>query len=111
MKTPAGSECPYFYGNYYRGREQEECRLIGDAPAPRNWHAGLCSKCPVPGIILANECPNMILHAEVRNLLFGLRKEIEVKAHCKKTNREVDVPEIGCGECHPIPDIFLDSQS
>ena len=29
MKTPAGKECKYFYGNYYRGAHQEECRLIG----------------------------------------------------------------------------------
>ena len=31
MKTPAGTECKYFYGDYYRGRNHEECRLLGAA--------------------------------------------------------------------------------
>ena len=34
MRTPAGKECQYFYGDYYRGRNQEECRLLSDATPP-----------------------------------------------------------------------------
>ena len=30
MKTPAGKECKFFYGDYYRGRQHEECRLLKD---------------------------------------------------------------------------------
>ena len=37
MRTPAGFECKYFYGNYFRGRNEEECRLIGNTPPPHNW--------------------------------------------------------------------------
>jgi len=28
MKTPAGKDCKYFYGDYYRGRDLEECNLL-----------------------------------------------------------------------------------
>ena len=28
MRTPAGTECPYYYADYYRGRSKQECRLI-----------------------------------------------------------------------------------
>jgi hypothetical protein len=31
---------------------------------------------------------------------------VRVKAYCRKTNRDVPEPHIGCGECHPLPPIF-----
>lgn len=106
MRTPAGKECPYFYGDYYRGRNAEECRLIGLVPAPNNWTADLCKKCPVPGIYRANACPNMVLEGRVKHTFLGLRKQVEVNAFCKKTARVVKEPEIGCGQCHSLPEGF-----
>ena len=59
MRTPAGKECPYFFGDYYRGRNIEKCNLIGEADPPRNWKPDLCKNCPVPAILLANGCKNL----------------------------------------------------
>jgi len=102
MKTPAGSECKYFYGNYYRGRDREECRLLGAA-----WNRQLCRTCPVPSILLANACEFMQLRAEVgRPLTAGLQKRVRVSAFCEKSEHSGFDPHIGCGECHPLPPVF-----
>lgn len=111
MRTPAGSECKFFYGNYFRGRKQEECRLIGSAEPPNHWTPDICSKCAVPEILLANACENMELDAQVRRYLLGLIKRVEVKAYCSKSQKVVTEPHIGCGQCHPLPDVFLDKKS
>lgn len=110
MRTPAGSECKFFYGNYFRGRKQEECRLIGDAPPPGHWTPDLCAKCPVPEILQANACGNMELKARVRRSLLGLIKRVEVTAFCSKSQSTVAEPHIGCGQCHPIPSVFLNNK-
>ena len=101
MRTPAGFECKYFYGNYFRGRHEEECRLIGSTPPPHQWTPDLCKTCPVPGILQANACPNLVLHGEVGGQLLGLRKRVKVSAYCTKSQTNVAEPEIGCGLCHP----------
>jgi hypothetical protein len=102
MKTPAGTECKYFYGDYYRGRDREECRLIGAA-----WTRSLCSTCPVPGIDRANACEFMRLRGEVtRPIAAAFQRRVKVTAFCEKTERSGFDPHIGCGECHPFPPIF-----
>ncbi len=107
MRTPDGKECKYFYGNYYRGAFHEECRLLEGSPDAAQWQSSLCSTCPVPGILLANACPTMELRAEIkpRFLVFG--KEVKISAWCSKSKQNVKEPEIGCGQCHPVPEIFL----
>jgi hypothetical protein len=105
MKTPAGNECSYFYGDYFRGRSLEECRLLTNSGA--KWSADLCKTCPVPGIARANACENLTLRASVgRPLMAAFQRRVQVSAYCQKTNRLVAEPHIGCGECHPIPPIF-----
>ena len=105
MKTPAGKECPYFYGDYFRGRTLEECRLL--TRSGTKWTADLCKTCPVPGITQANACENLILRASVeRPLTAVFQRRVQVSAYCQKSNRTVDEPHVGCGECHPIPPIF-----
>lgn len=106
MRTPDGKECSYFYGDYYRGKNFEECRLIGNAAPPHHWTPDLCKSCPVPEILRANACPNMILRAEVKVILFGLKKKVLVSAYCTKTNQTVNEPEVGCGNCHILPPEF-----
>jgi hypothetical protein len=108
MKTPAGSECKYFYGDYFRGRDHEECRLLDDAATPpQQWTPDLCRTCPVPGITRANACENLDLTATVGRPLDALfRRRVLLKATCRKNGREVREPHIGCGECHPLPPIF-----
>ncbi|MCJ7696318.1 MAG: hypothetical protein MUO40_12975 [Anaerolineaceae bacterium] len=107
MKTPYGKECPYFYGDYYRGRQFEECRLINKPDAFSNWDNKLCKDCKVPGIIMANACPNMTLNADVKNVFLGLFRKVKVTAYCSKSHSEVKKPEVGCGYCHRLPDQFV----
>jgi hypothetical protein len=102
MKTPAGSECKYFYGDYYRGRSHEECRLLG-----ASWKRTLCSTCPVPSIDRANACEFMRLRGEVtRPIAAAFQPRVRVTAFCEKTDRSGFDPHIGCGECHPFPTQF-----
>lgn len=111
MRTPSGVECSYFYGNYFRGRQDEECRLIGNEPAPNNWTPSLCASCPVPGILLANACLDLVLQGNVNKGFLGFKKQVEVTAFCTKTQRDVSEPAIGCGECHPLPAVFTENLS
>lgn len=105
MRVPVtGKECPYFYGDYHRGRHHEECRLIGAANPP--WEIKYCKTCPVPDIVRANACPHMILSGEIKSGLLGLKKSVKVSAYCTKTHKDVEDPYVGCSECHPILDLF-----
>jgi len=108
MRTPSGFECPFFYGNYFRGRKQEECRLIGEQPSPNQWTPDLCKTCPVPAISRANACPNLVLEGKVEASFLGLRHRVRVSASCKYAQVAVREPEIGCGHCHELPDIKVD---
>lgn len=102
MKTPAGSECKYFYGDYFRGRNLEECRLLGAA-----WTRSLCATCPVPAITRANACEQMTLNAAViRPLAAAFQRRVRVTAFCEKTGRSGFDAHLGCGECHPLPPVF-----
>ena len=102
MKTPAGSECKYFFGDYYRGRDREECRLLGAA-----WKPALCRTCPVPGIEMANACEFMRLRGEVTHPLEAVfQARVKVSAVCEKNGRSGFDPHIGCGECHALPPAF-----
>jgi hypothetical protein len=106
MRTPAGKECKYFYGNYFRGRNTEECRVLRESG--QSWEAALCTTCPVPDVLLANACEFLRLRADVkRPLSAGLQRRVQIRAFCEKTNRNVTEPEIGCGECHPLPPEFV----
>jgi hypothetical protein len=107
MKTPAGFECSYFFGDYFRGKNHEECRLIGNAAPPRNWTPDLCKSCPVPAIQRANSCTDMVLTGEVKRGFLGLRKTVSIKAYCQKSQKDVADPYIGCGVCHDLPEIFI----
>jgi hypothetical protein len=106
MRTPAGKECRYFYGDYYRGREHEECRLLSNAIPPLAWKPSLCSTCPVPEIVQANACPHMNLIPSLTRPFPFVRQQVQIKAYCQKTQKNVNEPQIGCGECHPLPQVF-----
>ncbi|MGB8252380.1 MAG: hypothetical protein WCF08_04140 [Anaerolineaceae bacterium] len=103
MRTPAGTECTFFFGDYYRGRNRESCRLIGDAPPPRQWTRDLCKNCPVPGILRANSCEFMSLIGKVSPGVLHLNRHVIVQAYCRQSDKVVDEPYVGCGICHPLP--------
>ena len=105
MRTPAGKECKYFYGDYFRGRSLEECRLL--QAAGQRWSADLCRTCSVPVILQANACEFLQLRgAVIRPFSAFLQRRVQVSAYCEKVNRLVTEPQIGCGECHPLPPEF-----
>lgn len=101
MRTPAGNECPYFYGDYFRGKKQEECRLLPGTSPDSRWHPFLCETCPVPAIAKANACEHQQLSAGVERRLLGLKRVVTIRAYCNKCACDVDDPHIGCGQCHP----------
>jgi len=105
MRTPFGAECEYFYGDYLRGRNREECRLLSAAGLP--WTQALCQNCPVPGIRRANACQFIRLTPHITRPVLGLfRKQVRVDAYCEKSQGIVAEPHVGCGQCHPLPPVF-----
>lgn len=100
MITPAGQECRYYYADYYRGREQQECRLIDQNPDSEPWRPDLCKSCPVPGILRANACPNLVLEGRVEKRFLGLSRQVTVTSVCSKYLLEGFEPQVGCGHCH-----------
>lgn len=106
MKTPAGKECAYFYGDYYRGRQREECRLLGSATPPLTWKPYLCSQCPVPDILRDNACSHMILEPTLQRTLPFFKFQVSVRVFCVKSQKGDFDPHIGCGQCHPLPAEF-----
>jgi len=101
MRTPAGTECPYYYADFYRGRSTQECRLIGRNPHSEKWEPTLCARCPAPAILRANGCPHMVLEAQAIRRWLGLVRRVEVYAVCTERQVEVEDPYVGCGHCHP----------
>jgi hypothetical protein len=100
MITPAGVECRYYYQDYYRGRERQECRLIAQNPQSEPWQPKLCFSCPVPRILQANACPHLVLEGHVEKGFLGLSRKVAVSAVCSKYLVQVTEPRIGCGHCH-----------
>lgn len=108
MRTPAGSECPYYFEDFHRGRNRQECRLIDSSPEGGRWSPDLCGRCAVPRITLANACPNLVLQAKVKPGILGIGRGVTINSSCTLTKEAVEVPEIGCGHCHeafefPLP--------
>lgn len=99
MRNPYNRECPYFYGDYYRGREKEECRLFTSSSSTV-WQPDYCKNCPVPDIVLANACSNMVLELKLKRKLPFIQPQLQVNTYCNKTKRHNFDPYVGCGECH-----------
>ncbi len=100
MKTPAGTECRFYYENFHRGRSDQECRLIQANPSSAAWHPRDCQGCPVPGILAANNDPNLVLEGTIRKGFLNLvGRRVEVKAFCSKHLIDVREPRVGCPEC------------
>ena len=100
MKTPYGKTCRYYFSDYYRGRETQACRLIEQNPTAGAWKPALCQTCPVPDILLANACPNLVLRARIGKTFFGWLAQVQVEAACREHRVEVKQPRVGCGHCH-----------
>jgi hypothetical protein len=99
MKTPAGKECKFYYGDFHRGRNEQSCRLIEQNPDSPPWHPSLCRTCPVPEILLANASNTLKLDAKVVSRFFGLKQHVEVEGWCSECFSIVPDPRQGCLNC------------
>jgi hypothetical protein len=97
MLTPYGKECKFYYQDFHRGRSLVECRLLGPGAG---WAPKLCRDCPVPGILLANACPEMILSGKVNAGILGLGRRVLVATYCRLSHQSGFDPHLGCSECH-----------
>ncbi|MBE2270081.1 MAG: hypothetical protein IAE80_17720 [Anaerolinea sp.] len=110
MRTPAGKECKFYYADYNRGRDLQECRLIKANPESLPWHPNYCAMCSVPDILHANSSPNLELSLTVRPRLLGLGRRLDVTASCLKHRVPIDDPYVGCPQCNaerPGLDAFI----
>ncbi|NIU11898.1 MAG: hypothetical protein GWN67_26135 [Phycisphaerae bacterium] len=99
MRTPAGKECRFYYEDYRRGNEKQECRLLLNNPRTPDWRPSDCSNCPVPDILLANSSPHLVLEGTIKKGFLGLNRRVEVTAFCSRHLVEVESPKVGCPHC------------
>lgn len=98
MRTPAGEECRYYYEDFNRGRQTQECRLIERDRESLPWTPDICGKCPVPSILRANGSPHLRLDLRIRKR-FGLLKTLDLHARCSKHDTPIEDPMRGCQRC------------
>ena len=96
MRKPVS--CLYFYGDYFRGQEKEDCRLLAASPQnSRPWKRSHCDTCPVPALLIASNSRDLLLEAAVQRKF--LREQVEVTfAVCAKHMLELDDPHY-CPKC------------
>ncbi|MBN8638844.1 MAG: hypothetical protein J0M07_26250 [Anaerolineae bacterium] len=110
MRTPAGKECKFYYADFNRGRNLQECRLIKANPDSLPWQPSTCTTCPVPDILYANSSPNLELQLSIRPRLLGLGRKLHLEASCVKHRIPVADPYVGCPQCNaerPGLDAFI----
>lgn len=98
MRNPAGAECRHYYEDFNRGRNLQECRLIGQNRRSLPWTPDLCAKCPVPAVLRANGSPDLRLELTITRRL-GLFKGLKLEAYCLQHVRTVPDPMLGCPDC------------
>lgn len=81
--------------------------MLAAGSPPQRWTPDLCFTCPVPDLLQANSCAHMVLESRVERPFPFIKRQVRVFAYCNKTHRDVPEPHIGCGECHPLPEVFM----
>ena len=112
MRTPAGKDCRFYFQDFHRGRNVQECRLATDNPASRRWKPADCTSCPVPDILRANASPNLALTLTIGAKFLGMGRQLSVTAECAKHHLKLKDPFVGCPECNrerPGLDAFLNA--
>lgn len=90
--------CRYFYGDYFRGQEKENCRLLEASPANRrSWQRKLCDSCSVPALLLETNCRDLMLEAEVTRSFIRERVQVTFSV-CARHLTELDDP-LHCPQC------------
>jgi hypothetical protein len=99
MRTPAGKDCSFYYEDYNRGRNLQECRAEKGEGSLR-WKPGDCAKCPIPAIQMANASPTLHLELTLKTGFLGFGRKAKVIATCTKHRIEVANPYTGCPKCN-----------
>jgi len=110
MRTPDGQDCRFYYQDFHRGREKQECRLQKENPNAGDWVPSDCAQCPVPSILRANASAYLELTWNVRYKYIFFGRTVEVTTHCAKHNIPIADPHVGCEKCNaerPGLDLFL----
>ena len=55
---------------------------------------------------MANACTFMGLEPSLIRPFPFIKQQVRVKTSCQKTQRKDFDPHIGCGYCHPLPEVF-----
>lgn len=90
--------CRYFYGDYHRGKNKEECRLLAaNSENKIAWKRSFCDSCPVPELLIMSNSRDLVLEAEAKRRF--LRERVEVTfAICNKHLLQLDDPKF-CPKC------------
>lgn len=99
MQTPAGEYCKFYYEDFHRGRDIQECRAP-KTPQSGPWMPKDCAKCPIPKILRANSSPNMEIQITIRRPILGLGHKVLVTATCTQHNIKIANPYTGCPQCN-----------
>ncbi|MFM7583688.1 MAG: hypothetical protein ACKO9F_13360 [Caldilinea sp.] len=90
--------CRYFYGDYFRGKHKEECRLVAaNANNAYPWKRSCCDSCPVPAVLVASNSRDLALEAKVTRRFLSSRVEISF-AVCTRHLEELADPRF-CPQC------------
>ena len=89
-------DCPYFFGDYHRGREVKECRLPKSRESAA-WNPNVCNTCPVPGILRETNTRYLALEGAIKRR-FLLGERMEVFAICTRHKQQLSNPRI-CPAC------------
>jgi hypothetical protein len=99
MRTPDGQDCGFYYEDFHRGRNVQECRATKhEKSAP--WTPKDCARCPVPKILLANSSLHLALSLRISRGVLGMGQKVEASAFCEKHNQPIENPYIGCTACN-----------
>jgi hypothetical protein len=94
--------CRYFYGDYFRGKEKEDCRLLAASPGnSRQWKRSHCANCPVPALIIASNCRDLLLEAKIERKFLSEKVEVTF-AVCARHMIELSDPNF-CSKCVDDP--------
>ncbi|MCS6843713.1 MAG: hypothetical protein NZ528_05205 [Caldilineales bacterium] len=96
MNRKPRPNCRFYYEDYYRGREVQECRLPRSRDSLR-WQRPVCDTCPVPGILRETDCAHLALEGTIRKR-FPFGERMEVFAVCTRHMVQLKDPR-HCPQC------------
>lgn len=106
VKNPAGAECAFYYEDFARGAELQECRAAKEAGSAQ-WRPEVCAGCAVPGILKANGSPRLVIAISIGRGWARKRPRVRVTASCSVHGGPLADPYVGCKECNAEADELL----